>query len=246
MKYPFENFPSTYELITLKEKSIIIFNDHNMALPIWGTFSNLKKKSLTLITLDTHTDTQPHFNKKISVEYGEYNKNTFRRFEKNDLSKYSCSRVNFSFEDAFCLSIEFVAHDEHIHTACYYDYIDRYYIFCDLDKSECKWHQQTDQDDGFSATYHSRNDILSLPEEEIIQMCTKDYILDFDLDYFTTRSMIDNITLLEKLTPIIKNATCITIAKEPEFFDETKQEDNFTNNEALNKLLSIITIAINE
>lgn len=66
---------SLYNIRVVKDTPIVIFDDHNMALPVWGTYSSRMGRSLNLVTFDTHTDTHPPFNaylceKNITRELG--------------------------------------------------------------------------------------------------------------------------------------------------------------------------------
>ena len=67
---------------------------------------------------------------------------------------------------------------------------------------------------------------------------SKQFILDFDLDYF------NSITSLEPedknvISDLIKNCEFITIAREEHYFDKLKEED-FTVKDAENKLIDLI------
>lgn len=50
-----------YNVEYIGEKLIVIFDGHNMALPVWGKISNKIGKSGELLTFDYHTDTRDSF-----------------------------------------------------------------------------------------------------------------------------------------------------------------------------------------
>ena len=67
---------SLYDVKFIKDIPIVLFKEHNMALPVWGTYSSRLGSLLNLVTFDFHTDTHNAFNsylmdKDISIEYGE-------------------------------------------------------------------------------------------------------------------------------------------------------------------------------
>ena len=46
--------------------------------------------------------------------------------------------------------------------------------------------------------------------------------------------------ILSKITPLIKRAVAITIAKEPSFFESCRTDEHYTNEQALTHLLHCI------
>lgn len=151
---------------------------------------------------------------------------------------YQCSANDFVFEDAFCIAIELVAHDEQIMVADYYDYISGYTIFCDLSEDDANWQQTDDRLDGRNATYYTKHKILDMQEKDIQELCSVPFILDFDLDYFTHPHII-NANFQKNVGVLIRRAAAITIAKEPEYFDYEKSDKTFSNDQALKMLLTL-------
>ena len=83
-----------------------------------------------------------------------------------------------------------------------------------------------------------------MADEEIQKIGSIPFILDFDLDYFTSSNMFDAV-LVNNLSFLIKNAIAITIAREPHYFELEKTETDFNNDDALHLLLNLIQTAIN-
>ena len=162
-----------------------------------------------------------------------------RKIQKNILSKYHCNAKNFVFEDAFCLAMELVAHDEQIMVAAYYSYINGYTIFCDLSEDEVKCYQEDDRFYGQNATYYTKHGILNMQDNDIQELGSSPFILDFDLDYFTHANII-NAGFRKNVGTLIRNAVAITIAREPEYFDREKTDEQFSNEQALEMLLNFI------
>lgn len=238
MEYSIE-ICSQYDITTIGDKQVIVFNDHNMAIPAWGTIRQNYNAPLRLVTFDTHPDTRAAFAREICKEYHAYNNQNCQKFQKNILSLYHCHASQFNFEDAFRLAIELVANDEQIMVADYYDYINEYIVFCSLPNDELREYQLDDRMNGQNATYYSKHHIRKLPDAEITSICSTPFILDFDLDYFTSPDIIDTV-FKEKISLLIKNASAITIAKEPKYFELEKTDENFDNSRALKMLLDLI------
>ena len=238
MEYTLEKC-SLYEKQMIGDTPIIIFEKHNMALPVWGTFANRLKQSLRLITFDFHADTHDPF----AVAVGPHDFD-LKRFEKDVLNVTQHGINDFKFEDVYRLSCDYVFHDEHILTAYKFEYINGYHVFCELPDYELSDYESYDRRRHINAFYHARSDIRSMADEEIQKLGSIPFILDFDLDYFTSSNMFDAV-LVNNLSFLIKNAIAITIAREPHYFELEKTETYFNNDDALHLLLNLIQTAIN-
>lgn len=94
---------------------------------------------------------------------------------------------------------------------------------------------------GYNATYLSR---------ESWEVWSGGYIndpvvVDFDLDFFGCSAEFDD-NFKQKVTSLLKRAKAITIAREPKFFETCKTADDYTNEQALEQLLSFIRDALTE
>ena len=78
-----------------------------------------------------------------------------------------------------------------------------------------------------------------MKNEEIQGLCDSPFILDFDLDYFASATMFDEV-FSDRLAFLIKNAIVITIARERDCFESERADENFQNDEALHLLLNLI------
>ena len=61
---------SKYKKLSVNGKPVVVFDEHNWALPIWGTYANRLKLPMNLITFDTHTDTHAPFLRYLCSECG--------------------------------------------------------------------------------------------------------------------------------------------------------------------------------
>ena len=68
-------------------------------------------------------------------------------------------------------------------------------------------------------------------------------VLDFDLDYFNSRRDFSE-AFIEMVSPLIKRAEVITVAREPKFFEMCKTDCAFELDEALSMLSNIIKNAL--
>ena len=238
MSYSLETC-SLYEKKIINTIPIFIFSSHNMALPVWGDYASKINSSLGLISFDHHADTHDPFAAKIGIHDFEY-----RNFEKNIFKKMNYQIDNYCFEDVLKLSCEYVANDEHILTAYKFNYINGYHIFCELPNDEIESYQWWDRRRNINASYYAKNSIKDLTYEILEEISEPPFILDFDLDYFNTPKIFDEL-FIDKISFLIKKATVITIAREPKYFELEKTDAYFENNRALELLLNVIQKALN-
>ena len=104
-----------------------------------------------------------------------------------------------------------------------------------MDSFEAEGYESDDKVNGYDAKYFIREQQFSIDYDSI----EAPLILDFDLDYFITDDSIND-KLKNCIAPIIKKASVITIAREPEYFDKCKIQSNYYNTKALNNLLKMI------
>lgn len=221
---------------------VYIFEDHNMALPAWGTVCSRIGCPVNLVTFDFHTDTLFGFRTHIYEETGELPE-VWKYGLKNPIVKellngarYSIN--DFSFEDMFCVSIEFLKNDEQIMCGMDLGYLQSYTVV-NRENSEAEEYESYDKLNGYAATYTDRKKWNLWNSEEV----TDPIIVDFDLDFFGKETDIDE-EFVRKVSPLIKRARAITIATEPKFFEECKEDKTFTNDKALEQLLSFIAVAL--
>ena len=100
-------------------------------------------------------------------------------------------------------------------------------------------YERDDRIMGYNATYLSRESWACWSGENI----DDPLVVDFDLDFFGCSTDFDDV-FKQKVTPLLKRAKAITIAREPKFFEDCKTADNYTNEQALEQLLSFIRDAL--
>lgn len=228
-----------YMIKEYEGKLVIVFDRHHYALPVWGVYSNSVEQTCELITFDSHCDTLPCFNvhlKKITFEAEQ-------KIERHNILKdKNYKRSFFNFADVFGLTYNYIRHDEHIKAAYDWEYITKYTVI--TNDSEYYDKQTNDIAESYSCLYIPKSNWSK------ILNCTSSQsrlILDFDLDYFTSKDDLTGFTC-QKLTDLIKRSGIITIAREPSYFEKCKQDTTdiaFTNDYALASLLDIIEKALN-
>ncbi len=223
---------SLYKIKYINEIAIVIFDEHNMALPVWGTFSSRTDHSFNLVSFDFHTDTYPPFNaflcdRHINQEYG---KSVFKiPAIKHLLKNYKYNVDDFSFEDMFKLSCSVLKNTEQILTACAMEYLDSYTI---IHRDNAYGYERADRLNGLNARYIEADNFSKLVSFD----STLPIALDFDLDYF--RSIEDlNEEFFNRISSLIKNASVITIAREPKYFESCKTDSDFSVQQAEEMLI---------
>lgn len=224
-----------YDYLQINGKDVYIFESHNMALPVWGTYSNRLNTNFNLVTFDSHTDTRPPFCAEVIDKTGRYDESNRECVEREILEGKYFEKENFCFEDVFKIACQYLKNDEHILTASYFGYIKSYTVICDLDEFEAEGYEREDLNSGYNASYYVRRQQSEIEYNDI----ETPLILDFDLDYFINNECIDN-NFKESIVPLIEKATVITIAKEEEYFNSCKEQDGYTCEDVLQDVLKMI------
>lgn len=234
MSYKLEDC-SLYKQTKILGKDIYIFDSHNMALPVWGTYSNRLGTACSLVTFDSHTDTHSPFTAEIVSSSIDHEVSMDHIVVKKILKGRHYKKDDFNFEDVFKLAVDRLKNDEHILAAVEFDYLDSYTIVCREDDKTTTEYQREDRLRGYAATYYTSGEQYTVDFSDIKQPI----ILDFDLDYFVCKGNFNK--KFEKcITPLVNNAIVITIARERDFFETCKIEDDYKNEQAVEELLKMI------
>lgn len=222
-------------------KDVYYFDTHNKAFSVWGTYANKIGKSMELVTFDSHADTRTAGALYIckNTDDGVIYKDNPEW--KHFLSMFNLKINNFNFEDAFRFMLQ-IGNNEQIKAAYDLGYFNSLNIFTRYE--ECIWEgfEREDQIEGYNISYYLVHEYESDADalEKICQSAAP-VALDIDLDFFV--EPFDFESLLGKyIKKLIKKATVITIATEPEYFESCKKEEyeDFKNEDALTILLDVI------
>lgn len=204
-----------YETIIIGGVHVVIFTDHNYALPIWGKHSSERNQSYHLVTFDFHADTHAPLSEFVlrSKEFAPHDSNhpAIRKLLKGRHYK----RSSFCYDDALWIS-QYVKNDEHIQTADWFGYIDSYTVICHLSESEAECFEEEDRRNNNAATYYTQEQFKELDMDEVEKLTTAPFILDIDLDYFSSPRCLEA-EFENRISILIRKAELITIAKEPTY-----------------------------
>ena len=231
IEYTLENC-SYYRKMVIGSTPVYIFEDHNMALPVWGTFAS-KFGALHLISFDTHTDTHPAFTKFMGEEKTDYDPKRVLAIPKVKklLDGMRYKKEDFCFEDIFRFSMTEMFNTEQILTGVIFGYLLSYTVRTHRDNYE-----NDDRRFGYDATYLVDSD-QSIPKIRV------PLFLDIDLDFFREESEI-NQHFSTFIAPYVRIAKGITIAREPRFFNAEKFDSEFTVDQAEEKLISLLSSVV--
>ena len=229
---------SKYEKLSVNGKPVVVFDEHNWALPVWGTYANRLKLPMNLITFDTHTDTHAPFLRYLRSECGiesvPFDKSVLRLPHVARLLKGKKYRINdFCFENVFYLA-DCIAYDEQILTASVFGYLNSYVII----------HKENDDLDdkqfGYDSKYIRHEEFASGNQPEL----RTPLILDIDLDYFGEKKDISE--WAKRSEEYIKAADVITIARESEWVERCKTDSTFDSKQAERWILKCIEKALGQ
>lgn len=217
---------------------VYIFEKHNMALPAWGVVCNKINKPAHLVTFDSHTDTHWGFNSYIFDKSGkalQYPKFGLKNpYIKDLLSNTHFQIDDFSFEDVWSISVEYLKNTEQILCGVDFGYL-LSYVVVNRQDGVGTGYEKDDRMRGYQATYISRESW----EKWNVEQVPEPLILDFDLDFFGDPNDFDD-KFKNKVAPLLKKSVAITIAKEPQFFECCRTQDDYTGEEALTQLIDFI------
>lgn len=216
-----------------KDQGVFVCRDHNMVFSAWGTIANNMGQSYQLLTFDHHADTHEPFASARNSE----------EFDCEVLKKLHATRKDFSFEDAFRIA-NYLRNDEQIKTAVKYDYLHGYLIICDMSTQECGDYQMEDRRSGYTnAEYRTRGEALLALKQKMGSLLEQPLIIDFDLDFFRNEDDFSS-ELFQLISPLLKAADAITIATEPDHFNQLKTQSKLSEEMALKLLLRSIDARI--
>ena len=265
-----KKYDKIYTIKEINGKTIVIFESHNMALPIWGLASSEYSKKCRLISFDSHADTNNPFNLQISRDIQESEKrnatltlptNTDRLkyipYEKREDGNVNVPSIDqllfqkkymsgdFSFDDVVIISDK-IQNDEQIKIAYLWDYISYYAIITRNrhDREDImrdfKEHERWDTDEGYNCAYLEATELHDFISSFSINK-SQPVIVDFDMDYFINRQVLDS-NMEKAIQFFIRNAVIITIAKESSsYFNNCRTDTSFNVEDALQQLLKVIS-----
>lgn len=237
-EYKIEDCSLYRESCVICGKPVYVFEKHNFALPAWGTISSRIGHPASLISFDSHTDTHWGFNAhvcKITGKTPNFKKHGLDHPIIQMLLKEQHYMINdFSFEDVLKITANYLKNTEQILCAVDFGYLSSYTIVLRKNGAGLSF-EGDDRLNGYNATYISRETWNNWDTEQV----NDPIIIDFDLDFFVKRGDF-NEDLKRMLTPLLKRCIAITVAREPRYFEDCKEERTYTNEMAFEQLLEFI------
>lgn len=243
----------------INSKKVCIVEEHHHVLEYWIDY-NLRSSTIPyLITLDHHEDTKKAFKNYVWLSCDDKHCISHEEFEKRRKEYLDKIQIN---DDIFLQQLK---HDEHIDFAIRKNIITNAFVISylnetsltDCDNTNIYYIKRSSCYPGCNKIPHDDECIRTMYdkciEDEFLQdalnnipMQYKDnYILDIDLDYFHTIRSLEP-ERMDIFYDLIKNAKIITIAKECEWVNRTKLDDEIDSEYILDKLLEHIEIATNQ
>lgn len=253
-----DNDFSNLKIFLAKTKEVFLVDYHQYVLPIWAYYSLINRHPYTLVTFDYHTDTRQAFNSYAHKKTKEIYK--FRRTE--DFRIKLLGSVDSTSIKKIISATNVLANDEFIRAAMEFGYIIRpqvitveqthndydidYYItenFFNLAPQQIKPNPYEGNYKSLLAYRLNRLEDSYISDMKFV--IPKDsFVLDFDLDYFPTK---ESLQPKEKgiIQELIQKAQFITVAREKEYFEKTREQEGFLVEEAEILLLELIESCIN-
>ena len=210
------------------DKKVVVVESHNYVLPVWAEYCSTLKKEYRLITLDYHMDTRPIFSQyayqACNGDMAKVNEYTVQRkiYDNYIKHKYDTNKIEE-------LSEKYVYHDEHISVGYNLEYILDLYCICK---------EKQDFSDGYKHYYVIGEDTDLNKFYNVAKQ--KEYILDIDLDFLNSEN--DFVKYRDIIINLIKGTDIITIAREHSYFNFLRDNIEWTNDIALQKILNLLEV----
>lgn len=217
----------------MRRPTLVVVDRHNKVLPAWADFRARLGEAPRLITLDHHTDTSKPFRNYLRRLGG------VDRDQADGLRRKMIADIDFTRPDSVCSAVEKLSNDEHIVTAIETGMISSAFVVAHnamtTDLATYRTHRimchsvdrtqkarrvaREDCDRVLESSFLNEvlvsfNALLAQADEP--GLFDSPYILDIDLDYFTTwRSIAPHDA--NTIRTLVQGAGLITIATEPEY-----------------------------
>jgi hypothetical protein len=240
----------------MKRAPLVIVDRHNKVLPAWAEFRARLSEAPRLITLDYHTDTSKPFRNYLKYVC----RTPDDRADK--VRKAMISEVDFSRLDSVRRAVGKLGNDEHIVTAIEADIISSAFVIAhnamttdlatyrdhrimcySVDRTQRSRRVAREDCDRvlespfLNEVIASFNALLLCASEPVLG--DRPYILDIDLDYFTTwQSVVPHDA--SAIRELIRHAGLITIATEPDYVKTCALDRDLSSEALLSKLSTLL------
>ena|GEM_PF-587613 len=226
-----------------RDKEILVVDDHQYTLLIWGKLSQETSKAYTLVSIDYHPDTNPPFwlyatQKAMAVD-PDREEVLVAKFQKKVMA--TIDPLNLKTVETV---MDVMRNDEHINTAMTLGYLKDYHMINCMEKHQyLKGHHYLVAKNNFGSledTMFSEADFL------VESLEGESFILDIDLDYFSVLENFQyNPEKFGMFKRLVRGASLITIARSRTYFDYLKKE-NFTIESCEEKFMALLEKILEE
>lgn len=229
--------------VILENKKIMVVDDHQYTLLVWGKLFQETGKAYTLVSIDYHPDTNPPFWLYAIQKSTAIDPNREESLVPKFQNKIMASIDSLNLETIKAV-MDQMRNDEHINTAMALGYLKDYHMINCMKKHQYPLghHYLVVKKD-----FGSLEDTM-FSEVEFSCKCLEDegFILDIDLDYFSAMANFEydpqHFTVFKQL---VKGASLITIARSKTYFDYLKK-DNFSIEVCEVKLMTLLEEVLKE
>ncbi|MBC3797806.1 UPF0489 family protein [Acetobacterium tundrae] len=223
--------------LCVKGKNIMVVDDHQYALLVWGQLFQQSKKSSILVSIDYHPDTNPSFwlyaYQKAMAINPDKEAVLVDRFQKKILSTLDPLNLK-TIEGAMGK----LRNDEHIYTAMELGYIKDYHMINCMEKHQyLRGHHYLVSENHFGSLddHMFEDSVFSMKN-----LSQDNLILDIDLDYFSSLKSFDlDLNRNTVFSQLVNQAQLITIARSESYFNYLKKAD-CTIEECEEKLIDLL------
>ncbi|MGV8906779.1 MAG: UPF0489 family protein [Acetobacterium sp.] len=209
--------------MTVAKKKIMVVDDHQYTLLVWGKLFLETRKAYQLVSIDYHPDTNPPFwlyavQKAIAID-PDREEILVPEFQKKVMD--AIDPLNLESIEAVMNQMR---NDEHINTAMVLGYLKDYHMINCMEKHEYPLgHHYLVNEKDFGSLH---DNMFSNVGFSIKALKKEAYILDIDLDYFSSLVNFEykprDFSILKQL---VQGASLITVARSKTYFDYLKKEN---------------------
>lgn len=223
--------------VTLGNKKIQVVDDHQYTLLVWGKLFQETGKPTILVSIDYHPDTNPPFwlyafQKTMAID-PDREDILVPKFQNKIMAVMDPLNL-----DTIKAVMGQMRNDEHINTAMALGYLKDYHMINCMEKHQYPLghHYLVAKKD-----FGSLEDKMFAGAEFSMKALEQEgFILDIDLDYFSTLENFDcNPEKCTVFRSLVRGASLITVARSKTYFDYLKKE-NFTIEMCEAKLMALL------